>query len=301
MGRGRTPLKVALVAVLSIGALGVGALGVELGRFWLNPPLAADEIRREGTLLIVGGGVTPPAVEKRLVQLAGGRKARIVVIPTAQAIEGKVDIERLAQPWRALGVASVTVLHAKDREEADDPSFAAPLAEATGVWICGGNQSRLARAYLDTEVEHQLQALVERGGVIGGTSAGAAIMTKVMILHGFGQGDVSVGRGFDLLPDAVVDQHFLQRSRVQRLVAVLEQNPGLIGFGIDAKTALEFHAGRIRVLGDSYVMAIVPDDDSKRFRFEILQPEEELTLAELRQGDATVLAATRALNSALGE
>lgn len=264
--------------------LGTALVGLVLvGRSWLVPaPTDHVEPRPGGTLLLVGGGITPPEVERRLVQLAGGRSARILVIPTAQALDGPLDVAALVKPWKALGAGSVRVLHATSREQADDPAFAATIREATGVWITGGNQARLARAYLDTEVETELHRLMERGGVIGGTSAGAAIMTRVMILHGQDHGDVVLGRGFDLLPDAVVDQHFLQRSRVQRLLGVLQRDSSRIGLGIDAHTALEYHAGRFRVLGKSYVMSIVTDDRGQNARIEILQPDDEFTVDELR-------------------
>ena len=90
-------------------------------------------------------------------------------------------------PWTGgawPGRASVQLLHTRSQDEANDPAFCRPLDEATGVWIGGGTQTRLSESYVDTEVERQLKALLARGGVIGGTSAGAAIMTRVMITGG---------------------------------------------------------------------------------------------------------------------
>ena len=109
-------------------------------------------------------------------------------------------------------------------EQANDAEFVRPLAEATGVWFGGGDQVVLTEAYLGTEVERQLEgAVLARGGVIGGTSAGAAVMTRVMIAGGRTKADV--GEGFDFLPGAVVDQHFLKRNRIERLLGVLSAPP----------------------------------------------------------------------------
>ena len=95
-------------------------------------------------------------------------------------------------------MASLVLFHTRSRDEANDPEFCRPLADATGVWIGGGKQTALTSAYLGTEVERQLKAVLDRGGVIGGTSAGAAVMTRVMIASG--RTEAVLSRGFDLLP-----------------------------------------------------------------------------------------------------
>ena len=110
------------------------------------------------------------------------------------------------------------------------------FADATGVWISGGDQRYLAEIYVDTEVEHQLQALLERGGVVGGVSAGAAIMTQTMIVGG--SDPVLEERGFDLLPGTVVDQHFSQAQSHPATAQRLGRSPRLIGLGIDEHTAV---------------------------------------------------------------
>ncbi|MFO0957051.1 MAG: cyanophycinase [Isosphaeraceae bacterium] len=272
-------------AVLLAGLLGLG-LGLPGGAVltkWASrpqfEPIRAADPRSTGTLILCGG-VTAPAVERRLVELAGGPKARIVVIPTAMTFEGSPDEASLTKPFRDLGAGSVRVLHTLSREEADDPGFSATIRQATGVWMTGGSQARLSRAYRGTRVEAELHALFGRGGVIGGSSAGAAVMSDIMIEGGRDEKDVAVGRGFDLLPESVVDMHFLERGRIQRLLKVLERNPGRYGLGIDAATALEYHAGTFRVLGRSYVMTLFPGP--RGFRLDVLVPDEVVTLAEMK-------------------
>jgi cyanophycinase len=208
-----------------------------------------------GSLVLVGGGKLPDAARDRFFELAGGMRAKIVVIPTASGDADGPDAEKALEPWKSLKSASVVVLHTRDKKKADDPDFAKPLTEATGVWFGGGDQSKIMAAYLGTAVEKELHKLLERGGVIGGTSAGAAIASRMMIENGTPR--ANVGTGFDFLPGFVVDQHFLKRNRADRLLGVLTEHPGMAGLGIDEATAAVVHGRRIQVLGDSYVTVLL--------------------------------------------
>lgn len=232
--------------------------------------------------MIAGGGRLPDEVFGRFLELAGGKDARIILIPTARSpAYDHSDPAADLKSWTSRGVASARLLHTRSRATADDPAFAAPLADATGVWIGGGTQSRLSEAYAGTEVERQLRALLGRGGVIGGSSAGAAIMTRVMIAGG--KADPIEGRGFDLLPGAVVDQHFLKRNRLARLTALLGRHPDLIGFGIDEGTALivDVRGRRIDVVGDSSVVACLPASEGRPARTRVLKKGDRVDLAAL--------------------
>src|SRR4029077_11263734 len=133
------------------------------------------------------------------------------IIPSASALPD-APAQSLAF-WRTAPVASVHVLHTTCRYEADEPAFYGRLRDATGVWISGGDQSRLAGIYRNTGVERELSKLLQRGGVIGGTSAGASIVSTVMVA-----GAGKVGKGFGLLANTIVDQHFSNRSRLPRLL-----------------------------------------------------------------------------------
>jgi cyanophycinase len=232
-----------------------------------DPAARADEPAKAGALVIVGGGGMPDSVRDKFMALAGGKAAKLVVIPTAgEAADRKAEEEGYLQPWRKYGPASLVLLHTRSREKADDPAFARPIAEASAVWFSGGDQVKLAAPYRGTAVDREMKALLKRGGVIGGTSAGAAVMSDVMIEGGYPKADV--GRGFGFVPNAVVDQHFLRRSRVNRLLGVLAERPHLIGLGIDEGTALVLQGDKWSVVGRSYVLACEVGKDGKPLRFE---------------------------------
>jgi cyanophycinase len=212
-----------------------------------------DEIH--GTLFIHGGGAVPDDVRDEFVKVAGGAKAKLVVIPTAGVTADGAEANKALDPWKKYNLASLTLLHTRDRKKADDADFAAPLTAATAVWLGGGDQSKLTEVYLGTKVARELQALLDRNGVIGGTSAGAAAMSDVMISGG--QPMAKIAKGFGFLTHAVVDQHFLKRDRVDRLTGVLAKHPGLFGLGIDEETAAIVRGRTIEVRGKSVVMTLL--------------------------------------------
>jgi cyanophycinase len=236
-----------------------------------------------GTLLVVGGGPLSEMIRHRFVELAGGKNARIVVIPAA--IVDDYAMTQYRESWMKYDVASVDVLQAESRTQADDPDFSRVLETATGVWLGGGQQTVLSGWYGRTLVETRLKDLLTRNGVIGGTSAGAAIMSSVMIAGG--QQSPRIARGFDLIPGAIIDQHFVKRNRVRRLQAALEQHPELIGFGIDEGTALQYavESGHFQVIGQSCVVAFVPRREQNRteFHMEFFNPGDDFDVERLRQ------------------
>jgi cyanophycinase len=213
--------------------------------------LPAKAVTQQGTLFIVGGGRTPPDVYEEFLRLAGGRKAGLVVIPWAYPHRDKAALEWEYTAWRTR-VSSFEIL-----DETVTESSLQALRQATGVWISGGSQSRLVSLYGNTHVETALRGVLERGGVIGGTSAGAAVMSKVMIQHGKTE-DPAVGTGFGLIEGAVVDQHFSQRQREKRLLGVLKKHRSLIGLGIDEGTALIVSGNRLRALGLNQITLYLP-------------------------------------------
>jgi len=135
---------------------------------------------------------------------------------------------------------------------------------------------------LKVVVEKQLKALLARGGVIGGTSAGAAVMSGVMIAGGRTKADVS--QGFDFISEAVIDQHFRKRNRMERLIGVLSTHPNLVGLGIDEETALvvDVQEHHLSVIGDSYVVACVPDSQNKSVQVKILKSGDQTDLTDLK-------------------
>ncbi|MGE3779085.1 MAG: cyanophycinase [Pirellulaceae bacterium] len=241
--------------------------------------LAPDGIR--GALFLGGGGDLPSGVLDEFVRRGGGKQARLVVIPTAGGDEGVRDVERILAGWRRHDLASVEVLHTRDREEADRDSFVAPLRQATAVWFSGGQQSRLAEAFGGTLVERELLALLNRDGVIGGTSAGAAIQSRRMIAGGNPLPQIS--QGFDLLPDGVVDQHFSERKREARLQAAIADGPPAFGLGIDEGTAVVVEGRRLRVLGRGKAWVYLPPSPRRPLSVTGLAAGEETDLTALRR------------------
>lgn len=212
-----------------------------------------------GTRLLGGGGRLPPRVYERFLELAGGKdRARIVLIPTAsETVDDPAGLQKALARWQQDHPGfHFELLHTRDRQRADDEAFCAPLRQATAVWLGGGAQKNLADAYLGTRVERELQALLARGGVVGGTSAGTAIQTRTMIQEG--KENPIVATGFDFVPFAVSDQHFLKRSRLGRLVRVLGEHPGHFGIGVDEGTAVLLQGRTLEVLGDSKAVLVLP-------------------------------------------
>jgi cyanophycinase len=230
-------------------------------------PARAAEPGKSGSLVIVGGGEIPDSLRDKFMALAGAKAAKLVVIPTAgNAADRKEEEEGYLKPWRKYSPASLTLLHTRSRAKADDPEFARPIASATAVWFSGGDQVDLVAPYLGTAVEREFRALLKRGGAIGGTSAGAAVMSEVMIEGG--NPKAQVGRGFGFVTNAVCDQHFLRRSRINRLLGVLAERPHLIGLGVDEGTGFILEGDKWSVVGRSYVMACEVGKDGKPPRFE---------------------------------
>ncbi len=234
-----------------------------------------------GSLVIVGGGLLPDTVRERFLELAGGKKGRLVVIPTASKRVDQSRISRSFNYWKAQGLASVSLLHTLDPKEANDPSFVKPLIEATAAWLGGGDQSRLANAYHGTAVEKELQRLLARGGVVGGTSAGASVMSAIMITGGNPQ--ARVGQGFGLLSNVIIDQHFQNRKRQKRLLGVLADHPRCLGLGIDEKTAVILQGHTLTVLGKDNVSVCLPPAEGYTDNVKLLKSGEVCDLVQFRE------------------
>lgn len=246
-----------------------------------QPRKLADGRIPGGSLVIAGGGCVTGETRDRFVELAGGPLARIVVIPAVDPPPGSE--EKWLAPWRSRGAASVELCNARDRATADDPSFCARLKSATGVWFSGGYQELLAERYVDTAVQQCLHDVLGRNGVVGGCSAGAAILSRVMIEEG--ENTPVAARGLDLISIAIVDQHFLQRNRVWRMQQMLESHPNLIGLGVDEGTALivEVQSWRMSVSGESYALVCVPPSGAQASRIEVLKSGDNVLLSQLRK------------------
>jgi len=223
----------------------------------LAMPLAAAKVGPgKGTLFVVGGGKLGADVVAKFIELAGGVDAPIVYVPTADDRDEFPGLEK-ANFLTQAGARRVTVLHTRDRNQADTEAFAAPLKTAHGVWFAGGRQWRLVDSYLGTRVHKEMSALLERGGVIGGTSAGATIQGSFLV-RGARSGntimvDETYQTGLGFLRGVAIDQHLLARKREKDLVQVVEKYPKLLGLGLDEGTAIVVRGDRFEVLGASKV------------------------------------------------
>lgn len=244
-------------------------------------PVVAPPNPAAGKLFIVGGGRISDSLRQKFVDLAGGRRGRLIVIPTASESADRPNADGILDPWKRYGFQSLEILHTRLRDKANDPAFTGKIDFATGVWISGGDQSRVTAVFLGTAVEKKLHDLLKRGGVIGGTSAGAAVQTKVMITGG--REKATVGTGFDFLPGSVVDQHFLVRKRQGRLMGLLKDQPALIGFGIDEGTALIVRASKIEVAGASVVTVCFAAGNGEAAESQTLKPGDIADLTELQK------------------
>lgn len=258
-------LLLALAVVLAVQGCAPGS-----GSFRLGSPEVEEAPRvgpPRGALVVAGGGRLGPEIWGRFAELAGGDTARVVVIPTAGTEEFFPADWPGFVPLREAGVADLHVLHTRDRNEADSEAFVQVLREATGVWIPGGRQWRLVDSYLNTRVHEELRALLDRGGVIGGTSAGASIQAEYLV-----RGDPSTNQvliapgyeeGFGFLAGTAVDQHLLARARERDLWEVLEVRPDLLGIGVDEGTALVITRDQAEVVGVSAVLLYSAHDPTR--------------------------------------
>jgi cyanophycinase len=222
-----------------------------------GPPFPAKKVRSpvvpEGTLFLVGGGRVPGEILDRFFAAAGGERARLAIIP----ISSPAPLRRplwLEEEAERRGVEAVNVLQPRTPEGVDDPEVLRFLDTATAVWFGGGRQWRFVDAYEDTRALERLHAVLKRGGVIGGSSAGASIQAEYMARgNPLGSRQIMAEgyeRGLDFLPGAAVDQHFRQRNRFPDMEALMRTHSQLLGIGIDEATALVVREHHAEVLGE---------------------------------------------------
>ena len=247
----RRPSLVVLLVVVVI--LGAGGAAPALGAASPGP----------GHLVLIGGGEKPLAAMKKFVELAGGASAKVVVVPTASE-DPDVGPYYTKLFREEHGVKDVAILPIKTREDAGRRDLAEKAAKAKGIFFAGGDQARITKALLDTPVGKAIEAAFDGGAVVGGTSAGTACQSALMIT---GEGDfkavrasvVELARGLGFFRGVIVDQHFVARQRLNRLLTVILEHPDLIGVGVDEDTAVWVKPdGTFEVLGDRSVVVLDP-------------------------------------------
>jgi cyanophycinase len=210
-----------------------------------------------GVLIAVGGGGTTDAIAARALELAGGPGARLLILPQAseRPAAGGEEIEY----WRARGATDVRVLDLADADRAREE-----IAAADFLWMSGGDQNTLMSRLSDAGVVEAIRSRWREGAAVGGTSAGAAVLSAAMIVGGDAAdlesvraGGTQLAEGLGLWSEAIVDQHFLERQRANRLLAAILDRPDLVGAGVAERTAVFVHAdGRCEVIGDGGVVVL---------------------------------------------
>lgn len=236
-----------------------------------------------GPIVAVGGGGTTPAIVARTLELAGGKNAIVAVLPQSSELPTAGDGS--VKMWTEAGAKSVRVVSFDDRDAAR-----VALREATLIWMPGGSQSRFMEQIAGTGLAEVIVERHRAGAVVGGTSAGAAVLSAEMItgdadLKSLKSGTTILKKGLGLLPDVIVDQHFLQRQRGNRLISGVLDHPTLIGVGIDEATAVIFEGTMMRVLGKSGVVVVDPRPATReRFAVGEVVAATGLRLSILREG-----------------
>ena len=237
----------------------------------------------KGAIVAVGGGGTTDEIVQRTLALAGGSSAVVAVLPQSSAVENAGDSS--VKMWLDAGAKSAQKVGFVDRAGAR-----AALEAATLIWMPGGDQNRFMKAIEGTGLDEVILARYRAGAVVGGTSAGAAVLSAAMItgdadLKALTAGKTVLAKGLGLLDNVIVDQHFLRRQRNNRLVSAVLDRPTLVGVGIDEATAVIFRGTELEVVGKSAVVVV----DARRAKVEPSTSGElvagtNLTLSVLRQG-----------------
>ena len=233
----------------------------------------------KGYLFIIGGGSRPESMMKKFIELAGKfNGGKIIIFPMASSVPDETGREQVDQ-LKSCGAKDVD-FYILTREQALKEESASILETVGGVFFPGGVQSRLTEILLGTPIHRKLLELYEKGAVIGGTSAGAAVMSEIMITgdekrkveegHEFEtieSSNIVTAPGFGFTKTAIIDQHFVRRKRHNRLISLVAENPRLLGIGVDESTAIIFKPDQtFEVIGESIVIVY----DASRAKINIL-------------------------------
>jgi cyanophycinase len=274
---------------------------------FLSSPALTAETKIKGYLFIIGGGDRPDSMMERFIDLASkSGNGRIVILTMASATPEETGTA-MVEEFKRLG-AKEAVYYNFTRQQAEQYPNARLLAESGGIFFSGGVQTRITEAILDTPIHNMIKQLYAQGAVIGGTSAGAAVMSELMITgdevrkveegHEFETiqaGNVVLARGLGLIKKAIIDQHFATRKRHNRLISVIAEHPDLLGIGIDESTAIIVYPDEtFEVIGNKNV--IVYDASKAKITFgprrevgiqgmimDILLPGEKFSLTKKKE------------------
>jgi cyanophycinase len=254
-------LVLVIIASLLFSAAGVIAEGNSAHGSTTND--STEYGPTNGTLVIIGGGSPKgTGIMEKFVNLAGGADARIVIVPTANGNRGPdgkpivyQEDDVVGQWKKGLKLKHVRMLHTYDTKIANTEEFVKPLREATGVWFDGGRQWNLVDSYAGTLTEKEFRKVLDRGGVIAGTSAGATILGDYLVRGAVAGPEIVMApepehqHGFGFLRHSAIDQHINTRMRWDDLIPVVKQYPDLLGIGLSESTAIIVTGDRFEVMG----------------------------------------------------
>lgn len=219
------------------------------------PIFAQEKVLNNGSLIIIGGALKSQEIYDKFFELAGGENAKLIIVPTAIA---NLDngFERMKQPFIKTGFKDITIVHTRNPEEANTDAFIKPIQEATAVYFMGGRQWRIADGFLHTKAHDEFFKLLERGGVIAGSSAGASIQGSYLVRGHSKTNVVMMGdheEGLSFLKDVAIDQHLLKLNRQFDIFEILRAKPELLGIGLDENTGILVQGNTFEVVGESFV------------------------------------------------
>ena len=216
----------------------------------------------KGTLLIIGGGnLNRSGIYEQFIELAGGKDKKFVIVPTAggnKNADGSLRIykeDEVLKPFRELGLTNAVMLHTHDPKVANTEEFAKTLRDANAVWFIGGRQWNIWDSYGDTLTQREFEKVLERGGVIAGTSAGATIQGQFLVRGAIKSADIMIApepehhSGFAFLKRSAIDQHINTRNRWDDLIPLIKQFPNLLGIGLSEKTSIIVRGDKFEVFG----------------------------------------------------
>ena len=216
----------------------------------------------KGTLVIQGGGSAEgTGIVETFINKAGGLGAKIIVVPTAggnRAPDGSIRVykeEQVLAAWKKRGATNVHMLHTHDPKVADTEEFAKILRDAKGVWFDGGRQWNVVDSYAKTLTEREFHNVLDRGGVIGGSSAGATIQGDYLVRGAIAGSEIVMTpepeheHGFAYLRKVAIDQHINTRNRWDDIIPVIKKYPNMLGIGLSEGTAIVVTGDRFQVIG----------------------------------------------------
>ncbi len=262
----------------------------------LNAQTSSDHFTQgpsNGSLILIGGGHVGEKIMQEFKKNAGGDTARIVVIPTALNDESlgnkEITFQKMKAYFKKAGFSNITILHTRDSSRANDPGFIKPLKKATGIYFYGGRQWRIADGFLNTKAHEEMFDLLDRGGVIAGSSAGATIQGSYLARGDTKNNQIMMGdheKGLGFISNVAVDQHVIARNRQFDMFDILKEKPHLLGIGLDESTAIVVNGNTFEVIGESYVAIYDRSFWSREGSDMKTLPEKEKRFYFLRSGDS---------------